>query len=156
MKIDFIIIGLIAALSGLYALYSSFGVIGACAGLAVMVTYALLLKVKPRKVVEKSLFKNVRFKLPVIIVIAGIIWVVAGKFNFPVWWQIEFVSFAFVGFCFFTLLDLKTLKLEKSSFDWVKRLFVTYALASGIFIGVTAQLPQFSPEFELAKLNKPE
>ncbi|MEC9423300.1 MAG: c-type cytochrome, partial [Nitrospinota bacterium] len=29
------------------------------------------------------------------------------------------------------------------------------ALASGIFITVTAQLPQFDPEFELAKLNRP-
>ena len=45
MKIDFIIVGFIAALSGLFALYSTFGVLGACAGLAVMVTYALLLKV---------------------------------------------------------------------------------------------------------------
>ena len=155
MKIDVIIVGIIAALSGLYALYSSFGVIGAGAGLAVMITYALLLKVRPKKVQEKTFFQNVRFKIPVVIVIAGIIWVVAGKFNFPIWWQIEFVSFALVGFFFFTLLDWKTLSLEKSSFDWIKRLLATYALASGIFIGVTAQLPQFDPEYALpmAKIN---
>ena len=100
MKIDFIVIGFIAAASGLFALYSTFGFIGAGAGLAVMVVYALLLKVKPRKVEEKSFFKNVRFKLPVIAILAGVIWILAGKFNFPIWWQIEFVSFAFVGFCF--------------------------------------------------------
>ncbi len=155
MQIDFIIIGLIAALSGLYALYSTFDVLGASAGLAVMVTYALLIKVKSKKIEEKTFFQNIRFKLPTTIVIAGIIWVLAGKFNFPVWWQIEFVSFAFVGFCFFMLLDWKTFRLEKSNFDWIKRLLGTYALASAIFIGVTAQLPQFDPEFELAKLNKP-
>ncbi len=155
MKIDIIIIGVIAGLSGLFALYSTFGIIGAGAGFAVMVTYALLLKVKPKKMEEKTLFQNIRFKIPVIAVLAGSIWVLAGKFNFPVWWQIEFVAFAFVGFFFFTLLDWKTLKLEKSHFDWIKRMLATYALASGIFIGVTAQLPQFDPEIELAKLNKP-
>jgi len=155
MNIDLIIIGFIAAASGLLALYSTFGIMGAGAGLAVMIIYALLLKVKPGKVEEKSFIKNIRFKIPVIIILGAIIWVLAGKFNFPVWWQIEFVSFAFVGFLFFTLLDWKTLTLEKSNFDWVKRLLATYALASGIFIGVTAQLPQFDPEFELAKLNKP-
>lgn len=155
MKIDFIIVGLIAALSGLYALYGSFGVLGAGAGLAVMVLYAVLLKVKPKKLEEKTFFQNIRFKLPVVIVLAGAVWVIAGKFNFPIWWQIEFVSFVFVGFFFFTLLDLKTLTLEKSGFDSGKRLLITYALASTIFIGVTAQLPQFDPEIELAKLNRP-
>jgi mono/diheme cytochrome c family protein len=155
MKIDMIIIGLIAGLSGLFALHSTFGVVGAGAGLAVMVIYALLLKVKPPKLEERSLFQNIRFKLPIIIVLAGIIWALTGKFNFPIWWQIEFVSFAFVGFFFFTLLDLKTLKQEKSSWDWLIRLLATYALASTIFLVVTAQLPQFDPEIELAKLNRP-
>ena len=118
MKIDFIIIGLIAALSGLYALFSTFGTLGAGAGLAVMITYALLLRVKAKNKQEKTLFQNIRFKLPITVVIAGGIWALAGKFNFPIWWQIEFVAFAFVGFFFFTLLDSKTLKLEKSNFDW--------------------------------------
>ncbi len=155
MKIDMIIIGIIAALSGLFALNSTFGIAGAIAGAAVMLIYALLLKIKPKKLEEKTLFQNIRFKVPVIIVIAVILWVLAGKFNFPIWWQIEFVTFAFVGFFFFTLLDWKTLKLEKSNFDWVIRILATYALASGIFIGVTAYLPQFDPEIELAKLNRP-
>ena len=155
MKIDMIIIGVIAALSGLFALYTTFGIAGAITGAAVMLIYALLLNIKPKKLEEKTLFQNIRFKVPVIIVIAVILWVLAGKFNFPVWWQIEFVSFALVGFFFFALLDWKTLKLEKSNFDWVIRILATYALASGIFIGVTAYLPQFDPEIELAKLNRP-
>ncbi len=150
-----IIIGIIAALSGLFALYTTFGIAGAITGAAVMLIYALLLNIKPKKLEEKTLFQNIRFKVPVIIVIAVIIWVLAGKFNFPVWWQIEFVTFALVGFFFFTLLDWKTLKQEKSNFDWVIRILATYALASGIFIGVTAFLPQFDPEIELAKLNRP-
>ncbi len=155
MKIDVIIIGVIAALSGLFALYTTFGIAGAITGAAVMLIYALLLNIKPKKLEEKTLFQNIRFKVPVIIVIAVIIWVLAGKFNFPIWWQIEFVTFALVGFFFFTLLDWKTLKQEKSSFDWVIRILTTYALASAIFIVVTAQLPQFDPEIELAKLNRP-
>ena len=150
-----IIIGIIAALSGLFALNSTFGIAGAIAGAAVMLIYALLLKIKPKKLEEKTFIQNIRFKVPIIIVLAVILWVLAGKFNFPVWWQIEFVSFALVGFFFFTLLDWKTLKLEKSNFDWVIRILATYALASGIFIGVTAYLPQFDPEIELAKLNRP-
>jgi mono/diheme cytochrome c family protein len=155
MKIDVIIIGAIAALSGLYALYTTFGIAGAITGAAVMLIYALLLRIKPKKLEEKTLFQNIRFKIPVIIVISAILWVLAGKFNFPIWWQIEFVTFALVGFFFFTLLDWKTLKQEKSSFDWVIRILTTYALASAIFIVVTAQLPQFDPEIELAKLNRP-
>ena len=155
MKIDMIIIGIIAALSGLFALNSTFGIAGAIAGAAVMLIYALLLKIKPKKLEEKTFIQNIRFKVPIIIVLAVILWVLAGKFNFPVWWQIEFVSFALVGFFFFALLDWKTLKLEKSNFDWVIRILATYALASGIFIGVTAQLPQFDPEVEIAKLNRP-
>ena len=150
-----IIIGIIAALSGLFALNSTFGIAGAIAGAAVMLIYALLLKIKPKKLEEKTFIQNIRFKVPIIIVLAVILWVLAGKFNFPVWWQIEFVSFALVGFFFFALLDWKTLKLEKSNFDWVIRILATYALASGIFIGVTAYLPQFDPEIELAKLNRP-
>ena len=155
MKIDVIIIGVIAALSGLFALYTTFGIAGAITGAAVMLIYALLLNIKPKKLEEKTLFQNIRFKIPVIIVIAAILWVLAGKFNFPIWWQIEFVTFALVGFFFFTLLDWKTLKQEKSSFDWIIRILTTYALASAIFIVVTAQLPQFDPEIELAKLNRP-
>ena len=155
MNIDIIIIGCIAVLSGLYALFNIFGLVGLSCGIAVMLIYVLLLRLKPRKSQEKTTFQNIRFKLPVILILGAIIWVVAGKFNFPVWWQIEFVSFTLVGFAFFTLLDWKTLRVEKKTSTWVIRLLATYALASGIFITVTAQLPQFDPEFELAKLNKP-
>jgi mono/diheme cytochrome c family protein len=155
MNIDIIIIGCIAVLSGLYALFNIFGLVGLSCGIAVMLIYVLLLRLKPRKSQEKTTFQNIRFKLPVILILGAIIWVVAGKFNFPVWWQIEFVSFTLVGFAFFTLLDWKTLHVEKKTSTWVMRLLATYALASGIFITVTAQLPQFDPEFELAKLNKP-
>ena len=43
MKIDMIIIGIIAALSGLFALYTTFGIAGAIAGGAMMLIYAILL-----------------------------------------------------------------------------------------------------------------
>ena len=155
MNIDAIIIGCIVGLSGLYALFNIFGVVGLSSGIAVIVIYGILLKLNPEKPKEKTVFQNIRIKLPVIMILAGIIWVVAGKFNFPIWWQIEFVAFAFVGFCFFTLLDWKTLKEEKTTFTWVRRLLTTYAFGSLVFITVSAQLPQFDPEFELAKLNKP-
>ena len=155
MNIDIIIIGCIAVLSALYALFNIFGFVGLSFGIFLILAYSILLKLKPKKQSEKTFFQNIRFKIPFIAILGAIIWVVAGKLNFPVWWQIEFISFAMVGFAFFTLLDWKNLSVEKKSSTWIRRLIATYALASGIFITVTAQLPQFDPEFELAKLNKP-
>ncbi len=152
---DVIIIGCIVVLGALYALFNLFGIVGLSCGIALIAIYTILLKLNSRKPQEKTTFQNIKIKFPVILILGGIIWVVAGKFNFPVWWQIEFVSFAMVGFAFFTLLDWKTLTVEKKTSTWVMRLLATYALASGIFITVTAQLPQFDPEFELSKLNKP-
>ena len=155
MNVDVIIIGCIVVLSALYALFNLFGVVGLSCGIALIAIYTILLKINSRKPQEKTTFQNIKIKLPVILILGGIIWVVAGKFNFPVWWQIEFVSFAMVGFAFFTLLDWKTLTVEKKTSTWIMRLLATYALASGIFITVTAELPQFDPEFELSKLNRP-
>ena len=155
MNVDIIVIGCIAVLSALYALFNIFGILGLSCGIALIAIYTILLKLNSSKPQEKTTFQNIKTKLPVILILGGVIWVVAGKFNFPVWWQIEFVSFALVGFAFFTLLDWKTLTVEKKASTWVMRLLATYALASGIFITVTAQLPQFDPEFELSKLNKP-
>lgn len=155
MNVDIIIIGCIVVLSALYALFNLFGVVGLSSGIALIAIYTILLKLNSRKPQEKTTFQNIKIKLPVILILGGIIWVVAGKFNFPVWWQIEFVTFAMVGFAFFTLLDWKTLTVEKKASTWIMRLLATYALASGIFITVTAELPQFDPEFELSKLNRP-
>lgn len=155
MNVDVIIIGCIVVLSALYALFNLFGVLGLSCGIALIAIYTILLKLNSRKPQEKTTFQNIKIKLPVILILGGIIWVVAGKFNFPVWWQIEFVTFAMVGFAFFTLLDWKTLTVEKKTSTWIMRLLATYALASGIFITVTAELPQFDPEFELSKLNRP-
>ena len=155
MNVDVIIIGCIVVLSALYALFNLFGILGLSCGIALIAIYTILLKLNSRKPQEKTTFQNIKIKLPVILILGGIIWVVAGKFNFPVWWQIEFVTFAMVGFAFFTLLDWKTLTVEKKASTWIMRLLATYALASGIFITVTAELPQFDPEFELSKLNRP-
>ena len=111
MNIDIVILGCIAVLSGLYALFNIFGLVGLSCGIAVILVYAVLLKLKPRKSQEKTTFQNIRFKIPVIFILGAIIWVVAGKFNFPVWWQIEFVAFTLVGFAFFTLLDLSLIHI---------------------------------------------
>ena len=121
----------------------------------VVIVYAFLLSLPPKRLTEKSFGQNIRFKLPIILAIAGAIWVMAGKFGFPIWWQIEFLIFAFVGLAFFLLLDIRTLKPEKSKFSWIFRLLTTYALASGLFIVITAQLPQFNPQVEVDKLNRP-
>ena len=121
----------------------------------VVMVYAFLLALPSKRLTEKSFGQNIKLKLPIIIVIAGTIWVMAGKAGFPVWWQIEFVSFAFVGLAFFILLDTRALKPEKSTSSWVFRLLTTYALASGLFIAITAQLPQFDPQVEVDKLNRP-
>lgn len=104
---------------------------------------------------EKTFWQNIKFKFPVFIVLSGIIWVVAGKFNFPIWWQIEFVAFAFVGLVIFIILDLPAMAPEKGAVQTTVRLLGAYAVPSIIFITVTAQLPQFDPMYELEKLNRP-
>ena len=121
----------------------------------VVMMYAFLLSLPPKKKTEISFGKNIRFKLPIIFIVSGVIWVLAGKLGFPVWWQIEFVAFAFVGLAFFLLLDIRALKPEKSKLSWIFRLITTYALASGLFITITAQLPQFDPQHEIEKLERP-
>jgi len=125
---------------------------GAMAGLTLI--YGILLTKEHRPPKEKGFFKNIITKIPVVAVIAVILWFGAGHFGFPVWWQIEFVSFSAIGMIFFIILDLKTLKVEKSAGDSILRLAFTYALPSVLFIIITSQLPQFKPEHELAKLNK--
>ncbi len=121
----------------------------------VAMVYAILLAVPPGELKEKSFIQNVKFKIPTAVVLGAIIWFVAGYYGFPIWWQIEFVAFAFVGLIYFVILDFKTMTPEKGSFGWVFRILVTYAIPSLIFINITAELPQFSSEYELAKLNRP-
>ena len=121
----------------------------------VVMMYAFLLSIPPKKKTEISFSRNIGFKLPIILVIASGIWFVAGKMGFPIWWQIEFVAFSFVGLFYFVILDTKPLKPEKSQLSATFRLITTYALASGLFITITAQLPQFDPQFEIDKLERP-
>lgn len=121
----------------------------------VVMMYAFLLSLPPKKQTEISFSRNIGLKLPIILVIASIIWFVAGKMGFPIWWQIEFVAFSFVGLFYFVILDTKPLKPEKSQLSATFRLITTYALASGLFITITAQLPQFDPQFEIDKLERP-
>ena len=121
----------------------------------VVMMYAFLLSLPPKKKTEISFGRNIGFKLPIILVVASAIWFVAGKMGFPIWWQIEFVAFSFVGLFYFVILDTKPLKPEKSQLSATFRLITTYALASGLFITITAQLPQFDPQFEIDKLERP-
>lgn len=46
----------------------------------------------------KTFKQNLKFKLPVFGVVSIILWFGTGAVCFPIWWQIEFVSFAFVGY----------------------------------------------------------
>lgn len=121
----------------------------------VTLLYCILLTRNPNKPQEKGIFKNVMMKLPVVIVLSVIVWFTAGHFGFPIWWQVEFVAFTFVGLVFFVVLDLKTMQPEKGAARINMRLLGTYGLASVLFITITAQLPQFDPQVEIAKLEKP-
>ena len=125
---------------------------GAMAGLTLL--YGFLLTKQHRAPKEKSFFKNFITKIPIVAVIAVILWFGSGHFGFPIWWQIKFVSFSMVGMIVFIILDLKTMKVEKSAGDSIVRLIVTYALPSVLFITITAQLPQFNPAHEIARLEK--
>ena len=125
---------------------------GALGGLTLL--YGILLTKQHRAPTEKGFFKNIATKIPMVAVLATILWFGSGHFGFPIWWQIEFVSFSAIGMLFFIILDLKTLKVERGAGDSLLRLAFTYALPSVLFITITSQLPQFNPEHELAKLNK--
>jgi len=108
-----------------------------CGITLVVMIYALLLAIPKSEFKEKTFFQNLKIKIPVIVVLGIIIWVLAGSFGFPVWWQLEFVIFALVGLIFFILLDLRPMKPEKGQGQSIIRLLATYALASIIFITVT-------------------
>ncbi len=127
-----------------------------CWGMAgIVIVYAILLSIPSKKFEEQSFVKNVGFKTPVVLVIGAGVWFGAEYFGFPIWWKIEFLAATFVALLFFLTLDLKPMQPEKKAANWVIRLLATYALASGIFIGITDQLPQFDPGVEIAKLEKP-
>ncbi len=125
----------------------------ALAFLTFLYTILLLKGAGPLK--EKSFIKNVGFKIPVAVVIAVVAWFVSGKLGFPIWWQIEFVSFAVVGLVYFIILDLRTLSVEKGMAQSNFRLIMTYLIPSVLFITITAQLPQFDPVEEVKKIDKP-
>ncbi len=145
--------GIFGYIVGKYFDIIPLGMAGALAFLTFL--YTILLTRGAGKMKEKSIIKNVLLKLPIVAVLGTAIWFGAAHFGFPIWWQIEFVSFACVGMILFIILDLKPLDPEKNMGMTTFRLLTTYGIASGLFITVTAQLPQFDPEHELAKLNKP-
>ncbi|QPJ66834.1 MAG: c-type cytochrome [Candidatus Nitrohelix vancouverensis] len=159
-KAGLIVVVSLAIAGGVWVLFGVLGFadaarLGGVALTLVGMTYALLLAIPSGELKEKTFFQNIKFKIPGILVIGAIIWVVAGKAGFPIWWQIEFVAFAGVGLVYFIILDSKAMKEEQRHMDWIVRLLGTYAIASGIFITITAQLPQFDPAVEIAKLEKP-
>ena len=112
--------------------------------------YAFFMSLK-----NPELFKLVKVKFPVIFILACIIPPIAAIANFPGWWQVEFVAFALVGLVFFIILDVRAMKPESGSGSTMVRLFGTYALPSILFIFITAQLPQYTHQHELVKLNRP-
>ena len=50
----------------------------------VVMMYAFLLSLPPKKKTEISFAKNLGFKLPIVLLISGVIWVLAGKMGFPI------------------------------------------------------------------------
>ena len=92
---------------------------GAMAGLTLL--YGFLLTKQHRRPKEKGFFKNLISKIPVVAVIGTILWFGSGQLGFPVWWQIKFVSFSIFGMIVFIILDLKTMRVEKSATDSIIR-----------------------------------
>ena len=78
---------------------------GAMGGLTLL--YGFLLTKQHRVPKEKGFFKNIAAKIPIVAVIATILWFGAEHFGFPIWWKIEFISFSATGMLFFIILDLK-------------------------------------------------
>ncbi len=82
----------------------------------------------------KPFKQNLKYKLPVFAVVSVILWFGTGALGFPVWWQIEFVSFAFVGLLLFLLLDMPSLKPETQSSQSMFRIMGAYAFPTVLFI----------------------
>ena len=93
----------------------------------------------------KTFRQNLKFKLPVFGVVSIILWFGTGAVGFPIWWQVEFVSFAFVGLLLFLLLDMPSMKLETRSSQSMFRIAGAYIFPTVLFITLTAQLPQYDP-----------
>lgn len=75
--------------------------------------------------------------------------------GFPVTFIKIFNIYAFAGFLLYIILDLPPLKQPASLLGKYALLLGTFILFSGIYTGVSAILPQFDPQFEIKKINKP-
>lgn len=97
-----------------------------------------------------------RFLKKVIAYIIGtvVVSVVASKAGFPPLFVVIFDVYVFACFLFYIIIDLPPMKRHTGIRTFVNLVF-TFALFSAIYIGVTAFLPQFDPEYERAEIRKP-
>lgn len=93
-------------------------------------------------------------KLLVYIILAAILSVVTNKAGFPPLFIVIFHIYAFACFLFYVIIDLPAMK-KLTGWRAFFYLIVTFALFSGFYTGLTAFLPQFDPEFEIANIRKP-
>ncbi|MFQ5559965.1 MAG: c-type cytochrome [Nitrospinota bacterium] len=106
---------------------------------------------------EKSFLQQIRIVPKVIgLFIGGLItYIVTSKAGFPPIFVWLFLGFVFACFLFFVILDLPEIKEVDSGYHAAVHLVVTFLVASAIYTVSGWAHPQFSPEFEIAKINTP-
>ncbi|MCR4287131.1 MAG: cytochrome c [Deltaproteobacteria bacterium] len=102
-----------------------------------------------------SLIKNKFIKKFIAYVIGAVILTaVTNKAGFPPLFIVIFNVYAFACFLFYVIIDLPAMK-QLTGWRAFVYLIATFALFSGLYTGVTAFLPQFNPEIEIAEIRKP-
>ncbi|MBI5969980.1 MAG: c-type cytochrome [Deltaproteobacteria bacterium] len=85
---------------------------------------------------------------------AVIVTAVTKKAGFPPLFIVIFNVYVFACLLFYVIIDLPSMK-ELTGLRAFVYLIVTFALFSGIYIGISSFLPQFNPEFEIAEIRRP-
>ena len=102
---------------------------------------------------QKSFFDIIKWKLAGSAAMGVILWFASGALGFAVVFQIMFVAYAVLGLLIFLLLDLPPMP-ELSGGKALAGIIIFYIGCSAVYVGASAYLPQFDPEWEKGKITK--
>ncbi len=83
------------------------------------------------------------------------VYLVTSRMGFPQTFINIFFVYTTAGFLLYVFLDLPPMKEAKSTVGRLGTLLAMFLIFSGIYTGVSTILPQFDPQFEIKKINKP-
>jgi mono/diheme cytochrome c family protein len=102
---------------------------------------------------KKTWAQVIRWKL-VAAVIAGVaLWVISGALGFPRIFQWMYVSYAFLGFLVFVLLDAPGGE-PLTGWKAILGIVIFYLICSAVLVTAGTLLPQFDPRLEMAGITR--